>query len=160
MKITANEEYGLRIILRLATLAETNDSKLVSLAQISDSEGITPEYCASIITLLKHANLVISVRGKNGGYKLAKPPDEINLYQIINALSEKPFAFDFCETHSGVLETCMHSNNCSVRPVWNYITNVMDYFFRGVTLRQLMSPEQEVDSSMRKNLIEVLETLT
>ncbi|NQY80709.1 MAG: Rrf2 family transcriptional regulator [Candidatus Caenarcaniphilales bacterium] len=159
MKISANEEYGLRIILCIAGFQSENPSDLVSLNQIADAEGISPEYTASIITLLKSSKLVESVRGKNGGYKLGRPAEEITLYQIINALSDKPFASGFCDSHTGVMERCMHSENCSIRPVWTYITNLLDQFFSKITLSELMKKELDVKDLVTENMIEVVETI-
>ena len=159
MKISANEEYGLRIILCIAGFQVEKPSELVSLNQIADAEGISPEYTASIITLLKGAKLVESVRGKNGGYKLGKPPEEITLYNIINALSDKPFASGFCDSHTGVMERCMHSENCSIRPVWTYITNLLDQFFSKISLSELMKREHDIKDLVSENMIEVIETI-
>jgi Rrf2 family protein len=144
MKITANEEYGLRIILRIAKIAHDTEVELVSLSAISSAEGITPEYTASIITLLKNAHLVNSVRGKKGGYLLSRSPYEISLSQIINALSDKPFANNFCDSHAGVLERCIHSKDCSIRPVWNLITSTMDELFSKISLADLIANEDKV----------------
>ena len=81
MKITANEEYGLRIILRVAKLLSCG-VELVSLHDIAQAEGISIENTAAILSHLREANLIESVRGKYGGYKLARTPQQINLYDI------------------------------------------------------------------------------
>ena len=159
MKISANEEYGLRIVLCIATFQSTKPSELVSLNQIAEAEGISPEYTASIISLLKSAKIVESVRGKNGGYRLSRTPEEINLYQVINALSDKPFASGFCDSHTGIMERCMHSENCSIRPVWTYITDLLDQFFNQISLSELMRKEGEVKDIVNENMIRVVETI-
>ncbi|NBV98318.1 MAG: Rrf2 family transcriptional regulator [Proteobacteria bacterium] len=159
MKISANEEYGLRIILRVALLETASPLKLVSLSQIAEAEGITPEYAASIITLLRNGELIESVRGKNGGYKLAKDPKDITLYNVVSALSEKIFPSSFCDSHAGVLERCMHSSSCSIRPVWHYITSLLDQLFSRITLAELMQTESSVKDLVNNSMADVMEMI-
>jgi len=159
VKISANEEYGLRIILRIALLEAEFPNKLVSLHQIAEAEGITPEYTASIITLLRNGSLIESVRGKNGGYKLAKEPKDISLYNVVSALSEKIFPSSFCDSHAGVLERCMHSSSCSIRPVWHYITSLLDQLFSRITLAELMKKETDVKNLVNNSMVDVMEMI-
>lgn len=159
MKISANEEYGLRIMLRVALCEAESPSKLVSLNQIAESEGITPEYTASIITLLRNGGLIESIRGKNGGYKLAKAPTEITLHSVVSALSEKIFPSSFCESHSGIKDQCMHRSNCSIRPVWNYITSLLDQLFNRITLAELMQQESDVKNLVNSNMLDVVDMI-
>ena len=149
MKITANEEYGLRIILRVAKIRENDDSKLVSLNEIAEAEGISVENTAAVLSKLREAGLVESVRGKYGGYKLGKEPNEINLYQIISAVSKDTFNVEFCETHTGNQETCVHSNDCSVRSVWSNLTNLINNFFANITLKHLLEDETQAQTDIQ-----------
>lgn len=151
MKITANEEYGLRIILRIAKIQKANpELDLVALNDIALAEGISYENTAAIVSKLKDSNLVESVRGKYGGYKLSRNITEINLYQIINALSKNTFDIDFCESHSGLKETCVHSVNCSVRPVWHSLSSLINNFLAGISLAQLLEQETEISQSLKE----------
>lgn len=159
MKISANEEYGLRIMIRVASFEAESPDKLVGLNQIASSEGITPEYTASIITLLRNADLIESIRGKNGGYKLVKTPSEITLYSILSALSDKMFATSFCDSHTGIKETCMHSEECSIRPVWNYVTGILDQLFHRISLAELMRKEAEVKDVVSSNMLDVVDMI-
>lgn len=145
MKITANEEYGLRIILKVARLRKENPEALVSLNEIADSEGISSENTAAILSKLREANLIESVRGKYGGYKMAKEASEITIYQVVRALSKEPFYEDFCGSHTGIMETCVHFENCSVRPVWSNLSGLIDNFLQQVKLEQIMANEADCD---------------
>lgn len=140
MKITANEEYGLRIILRVARLL-SNGVDLVSLHDIAEAEGISVENTAAILSHLRESQLIESVRGKYGGYRLAKTPAQINLYEIINALSKGTFDFDFCNSHTGLMDACVHNSDCSVRSVWSNLTKLINNFLASITLEQLMQDE-------------------
>ena len=158
MKITAYEEYGLRIILRLAKL-QNNANTLVSLNEIASAEGISAENTAAILAKLKEAKLIESVRGKFGGYKLSKSPAEINLYQVVNGISKKTFDIDFCDSHSGNQEICVHANDCSVRSVWSSVHSLVNNFLASISLEKLMLREVDLNLEIQQNtdLIEVLQ---
>jgi Rrf2 family transcriptional regulator, iron-sulfur cluster assembly transcription factor len=141
MKITAYEEYGLRILLRIAKIQRANPCSLVSLQEIADAEGISVENTAAILAKLKDSALVKSVRGKYGGYKLANSPCKINLQQVIQGLAKDAFADDFCEQHSGVQNSCVNSTDCAIRPVWNGLNVLINNFLSAITLEQLMNDE-------------------
>jgi Rrf2 family transcriptional regulator, iron-sulfur cluster assembly transcription factor len=156
MKITAYEEYGLRIILRLAKLSKENDSmenkSLVSLNDIASSEGISVENTAAILSKLRDAQLIESVRGKYGGYKLKKEPSEINLFQIVSGISKDTFDLNFCETHSGNKEICVHNTECSVRSVWTSVSSMINNFLASITLKQLMQNESDFNIEIQNSI--------
>lgn len=158
MKITAHEEYGLRIILRLAKLLVTSPNGLVSINAIAEAEAISYENTAAIIGKLKEARLVESTRGKYGGYKLSRPSSNINLYQIIDALGEASFGIDFCDKHSGNQASCVNSNDCSVRPVWASLNSLVNNFLASISLANLLEKEQSTIHQIRgqvRNFAEV-----
>ena len=88
MKLTKKGEYGLRALLAL-TLAY--GQRPLSLREISQREKISYKFLEQIMTLLKKARFVQSVKGQFGGYTLSRPPDEINLGEVIRAV-EGPLA--------------------------------------------------------------------
>lgn len=148
MKITANEEYGLRIILKIAKILQ-NEDRLVSLNEIADSEGISSENTAAILSKLREGSLVESIRGKYGGYRLTKATNEINLYQVMSTLSKGTFDVNFCETHSGNQETCVHSSDCSVRSVWSNLNTLINNFLASITLEHLLEDEARAEGEIR-----------
>ncbi len=158
MKITANEEYGLRIILRVAKLL-SNGIELVSLHDIAQAEGISIENTAAILSHLREANLIESVRGKYGGYRLARTPQQINLFDIMNALSKGTFDFEFCNSHTGMMDACVHNNDCSVRPVWANLTKLINNFLASITLEQLMQDESSSGNNIHSHF-QVLQDFT
>ncbi len=80
MKVTSMEEYGLRCMLQLA-LPQTDEPIPVSL--VAKNEGLSPEYTGKLLNLLRQAELVDSVRGRNGGFVLARAPENISRQIII-----------------------------------------------------------------------------
>lgn len=159
MKITANEEYGLRIMIRMAKILADDNSRLVSLNEIAEAEGISVENTAAILSKLREAGLIESVRGKYGGYNLAQEPQEINLHQIISSLSRDTFSIDFCENHSGNQEICVHSDDCSVRSVWSNLTNLINNYFASISLQYLLNDEARAQTGIR-NSFSVLQDFT
>ncbi len=147
MKITANEEYGLRVMLQLVKilrskeLAEGRKELLVTLNDIAIAEDISTDYVAQILLKLRRAELVDSVRGKNGGYKLLKAAEEISLFEVMQALSDEAYGEDFCENHSGRGNSCTHKTECSIRPVWSTISSMVNNYFKSIKLADLLSSE-------------------
>ncbi len=158
MKITANEEYGLRVILQLykitAAKAKTNviasSTELATLNEIAQAEHISADYVAQILLKLRRGNLVESVRGKHGGYRLLKTAAAISLFEIMQALSDEAFADDFCANHSGHSSSCVHNNECSVRPVWATISSMVNNYFKSITLDQLLTKEVDLTGTLQE----------
>src|SRR5438477_1665950 len=97
MKITAQEEYGLRCVLRLAKA----DSGSITLPEVAAAEGLSVAYVAKLMAVLRNAGLLESMRGRAGGYKLAKPADEIGLGSLLLILGEPLFdEHDYCQKHA------------------------------------------------------------
>ncbi len=161
MKITSNEEYGLRILLRIAKLSKESSGSLVTLNEISKHEGITTDYAMIFITCLKNAGFVESVRGKNGGYKLTKEPKNITLHDISKSLTSDIFGENYCDKHSGgQMEHCVHTNDCSIRSVWSTVTNVVNNVLSNITLEQLMDNDEESLNKLLNERIEKGELVT
>src|SRR4051812_27029137 len=116
MKITAQEEYGLRCLLRLAQSVGSS----ATLPEIAAAEGLSVPYVAKMMAVLRDAGLVESVRGRSGGYRLAKSTDEIGLGTLLLTLGE-PLYDDpgYCERHPGVTgDGCVHRGSCSLKNLW------------------------------------------
>ena len=113
MKLSMAAELGIRGIL---TLAEEHGGGPVPLEEICRRRDLPKEYVAKIFTSLTRAGLVDAVRGKGGGHFLARPPEEITLLEVIEAI-EGPLATNLCQhTPSRCKEV-----DCPVRPVWSEI---------------------------------------
>lgn len=123
MKITSLQEYGLRILLRLA---EQSGDQPVRTRTIAKEEALSVDYVEKILTRLRRVKIVKSVRGLNGGYVLIRKPDRISLGEAMMALTEKPLQFnrlkrDLCGQFPGNLNECIHLRGCSIRQLWSMI---------------------------------------
>ena len=83
MKISTKGRYGLRALIDLAQYSEIEP---VSISSIATRQGISERYLEQLMTLLKKAELIKSIRGAAGGYVLAKPVEEISVGDVLRAL--------------------------------------------------------------------------
>lgn len=151
MKITAQEEYGLRCLLQVAQLTLKDD--LTSLEDIAASEHITTDYAAKLLGILRQANLVESVRGKSGGYRLTKPPEKIYLDEVIRSLSGELFETNSCQQFPGNDSKCVHISCCSIRSVWFSISHILFSILKQITIKDLMEKEDILNKYLRKELV-------
>src|SRR6516225_2545511 len=109
MKITAQEEYGLRCLLRLARAYGVQP---LTIPEIAAAENLSPPYVAKLLAVLRQAGLIESNRGRTGGYHLVRDPAEVRLGTVLRELGEPLFEDGaYCERHAGP-ETeglCVHS---------------------------------------------------
>jgi len=142
MKLSSNEEYGLRCLLRLGYEGPGGS---LTLPEISQAEGVSEAYAAKIMRILRRGGFVKSARGKIGGYTLARPAAEIVLGDVIDELGGRFFESDFCDRHAGQMETCTHSGvDCSLRSLWKALQVVLDEVLRKTTLQDLMREEKPI----------------
>ena len=152
MKISAQEEYGLRCLLQLARLEE---GEFLTLGQMAEREGITPANAGKLLWILNKAGLVSSIRGAKGGYRLARPAAEIRLSEVIKVLDEDVLA-THCKSYTGVLDACVHTGDCGIRPVIVGLHEIVQNALSGITLAQLVGTEAKVDATLHQ--IESLHT--
>lgn len=145
MKMTTQEDYGLRCLLRLGREAK---GESLTIAELSRQEGIASPTVAKMMRILRRAGLVTSTRGKEGGYTLARSPEAINVGEVLAALGGRLFDARFCERHSGTGRLCTHTPDCSIRSVWRVLQDVVDGVLGRMTLKDLLRTEEEVTASV------------
>src|SRR6476660_304534 len=139
MKITAQEEYGLRILLRIASC---KDAEGMSIPQLTDAEGIGPHYVAKLTRILRMEGFINSTPGYKGGYVLAQPADQIKIRNVLVALGGVLFDKEVCALHAGTLKLCTNSVDCSSRSLWKMIQFTVDQRLDKVTVHDLVSTEK------------------
>jgi Rrf2 family protein len=147
MKLSAQEEYGLRCLLQLARAEREGES--LTLSQIASQEGISSANAGKLMWILVKAGLVQSTRGTKGGYVLARPAEDIRLNQVIRVLEGEP-AESHCKSYAGVLEACIHTGDCGIRPVIVELHQIVDNALAEITLSQLLGSEANVDAVLHK----------
>ena len=147
MKISAQEEYGLRCLLQLAKAELSGES--LTLNQIARREGISVANAGKLMWILTKAGLVQSQRGTKGGYTLSLPASQIRLNRVIRVLEGEP-ADSHCKSYSGVLDACVHTGDCGIRPVIVELHQIVDNALGDITLSQLLGTEKNVDAALHQ----------
>lgn len=151
MKITSQEEYGLRILIRIAGCPPDAG---MTIPQLAEAEGIGHHYVAKLARLLRLEGFINSTPGNKGGYVLARPAQEINIRLVLAALGGVLYDIKFCELHAGALKLCNHSVDCSSRSLWTMIQFTVDQLLDRVTLADLIGTEQKSQDVLKDLLLQ------
>ncbi len=130
MLISTKGRYAMRLMIDLALRSE--DEK-VSLREIAEYEGISQKYLEQLVRPLTQAGLIKGMRGKNGGYHLAKPTNEIKAGDVLRAVEGTtiPVACSALETG------CERGSECNAVRFWAGLDQVIEDYVDGVTLADL-----------------------
>ena len=146
MKVSAQEEYGLRCLMQLARLGA---GEFLTLGQIAEREGMSQANAGKVLWLLNKAGLVTSIRGTKGGYMLARPADEVRLSEVIKVLDAGEVD-GHCKTYPGVLDSCVHTGDCGIRSVIVNVHEAVERALSAITLAQLIGDERTVDTMLHQ----------
>lgn len=111
MQITRQADYAVRAVLYLAQLGA---DQRAATSQIAQKQQIPPSFLAKIVSQLSVAGLLQTSRGARGGVSLAKPPEEISLLEVVEAI-DGPILLNECVASKGV---CNFGDNCPMRLIW------------------------------------------
>ena len=142
MMISTKGRYALRIMV---DLAQHDGEMPVSVREIAQRQDISGKYMEQIISVLTRASLLRSVRGAQGGYHLAKAPEEITVGMILRA-TEGDLAPAECVTTGG--QACERSGVCPSQRVFQKVYSAINDVIDGISLRDLM-PEQPEGAAER-----------
>lgn len=140
MRFTTKTEYGLVCLVYMARHPEAD---LVTINKMVAGEEMSETYLEKIFLSLREGHIVAAHPGRNGGYSLARPPQEITLREIIEALEGQTFEV-FCEPEVRKDIVCTHFPACSVMPVWMKTKELLDDFYGSITLDMLAKDQLEV----------------
>lgn len=153
MRFTAQEEYGLRCLLQLARAAETSDDKpVMTIVEIAEAESLSPAYAAKLLRILRQAKLVGSLRGHQGGYRLARPADQISMAEVLGALDGKLYTDEFCDKYAGNDDACVHLENCSLRSLWGGLERLVYRILDECKLADLLRNERGMTGWLEAHL--------
>lgn len=131
MRISTKGRYALRIMLDLAEHASRGP---VSLRDVAERQHITPKYMESIMAILLREGLVTSVRGKSGGYRLARSAEQYTAYDILEAAEGDLVPVQCLAQHEN---TCALRESCATLPVWQGLADVIRDYLQSVTLADM-----------------------
>src|SRR5215813_173536 len=143
MKLSSQEEYGLRCLLRVG---REEDGGSLTIAELARAEGISEPNVAKMMRILRRGGFVKSTRGQSGGYTLSRPASEIAVGHVLAALGGRLYEPAFCDGHSGLERLCTHMPDCSIRSVWRMVQQAVDQVLGRITLKDLLRSEPEMNA--------------
>ena len=143
MKLSSQEEYGLRCLVRVGRAGAGGS---VTIPELARAEGISEPNVAKMMRVLRRGGFVTSTRGQSGGYTLSRPAPEIALGQVVAALGGRLYEPAFCDGHAGIELSCTHLPDCSIRSVWRMVQHAVDQVLNKITLHDLLRSEPEMNA--------------
>lgn len=132
MIVSAKGRYALRVML---CFAQRGGEEYIPLKEIAEAEGISQKYLESIMTVLSKAGFLDAVHGKGGGYRLNRRPEEYTVGSILR-LTEGDLAPVSCTSQGAA--SCARASCCQTLPMWERLQRMIDDFFEGITLADLL----------------------
>lgn len=137
MMISTKGRYALRVMIELALRKEEG---FISLNEVAAHQQISEKYLEAIMKLLVRDGLVVGVRGKRGGYRLAQEPEQCTMASILRA-AEGSLAPVAC-VEAGA-EPCPRSGGCITLPMWQELNQLIEDYLQSKTLAQLIEQTKE-----------------
>lgn len=131
MMVSTRGRYALRVLI---DLAEHDNGAYIPLRDIAERQEISEKYLESIISVLTKAGYLDGLRGKGGGYRLTRPPEDYTVGGILK-LTEGSLAPVACLGNGG--GKCARAGECKTLPMWEKFHKITDDYFEGISLRDL-----------------------
>jgi Rrf2 family iron-sulfur cluster assembly transcriptional regulator len=143
MRLTTKGRYAVTAMLDLAI---RHDKGPISLADISERQGISLSYLEQLFTKLRRAGLVKSTRGPGGGYSLSRPSSELAVADVISAVDEKVDT-----TRCGGMGNCQDDETCLTHELWTDLSDQIYAFLQGISLGNLVERKGVQEVAMRQD---------
>ena len=146
MKLTAQEEYGIRCLLQLARHA--GEPRPVTVREVAASESLSLAYVEKLLRVLSRGGLAVSIRGTRGGYRMTRSPEQVTLGQAIRALGGFVTQSELCARFTGQDDCCVHLTDCGLRPVWATVSLHLERLLDSMPLSSLIQGERAIASRL------------
>ncbi|MBQ7241580.1 MAG: RrF2 family transcriptional regulator [Firmicutes bacterium] len=133
MRVSTKGRYALRVMI---DLAQNQDEGCVPLKGIAERQDVSVKYLEAIVSILNKAGLVVSYRGKEGGYKLSRAPEKYTVNEILT-LTEGSLAPVVCLENSDG-SRCERAYSCITLPMWRKLDEVINDYLGNITLQDLI----------------------
>ena len=144
MRLSTRGEYGVRAMVALARL---HGGSPVALTEIAAAETISLSYLEHLVAELRRAGLVTAIRGASGGYRLARPPSQITIGEIVRPLES--VSLTSCTDVVGDRDCCKRRPDCATREFWQRVNAQLQDSLNSTTLADLVPPDnQRLDSRL------------
>ena len=132
MKISTRGRYAIRVMI---DLAEHGFGEYIPLTDIAKRQDISEIYLEAIVASLVKAGLLVGLRGKKGGYRLTRQPEEYTLYDILK-ITEGSFAPVACLDTE--VNTCERAATCKTLDIWKDFEKLIERYFKNISLDSLV----------------------
>jgi len=139
MMVSTKGRYALRVMMEIA---EKSKGTFIPLKDIAADQDISEKYLESIVAILTRAGFLEGLRGKGGGYRLTKAPEEYTVGSILK-LTEGSLAPVACLEDDP--NRCPRAGICRTLPMWSRLDRMIDDFFEGITIADLLDDEWDID---------------
>lgn len=131
MKLSTRTRYGMRAVIELA---QHEEKRPLQLKLIAERQGISVKYLEQLMSLLRSAGFVRSIRGSKGGYILARPPEQINLHEVFRCLEGTVTTAECTEDP----EYCQRATDCVSREIWMRVEEAIAGVLGSLTLADVV----------------------
>ena len=138
MKISTKGRYALRMLIELA---QRKEEGFIALKEIAAKQGISKKYLEQIVPIMNHSGLLITNRGYQGGYKLAKEPSEVTVGMILRATEGSMAPVSCLENQQ---ELCDRSEVCLALTVWKGLEKVINEYLDSITLQDILENNDNI----------------
>jgi Rrf2 family protein len=139
MRLSTKGRYGVRALFDMAYISGVLPVKI---KDISRRQTISPRYLEQIFQRFKKAGILMSKRGPDGGYYLAKEPELITIREILEAAEGDTLLVDCLDKRNGKEDPCKFDTKCVTQTVWHEATEKLNEFFSETTLKSLCDKGQ------------------
>ena len=137
MIVSTKGRYALRVMVHFA---QRGNEGYIPLKEIAEAEGISQKYLETIMSALSKAGFVDAVHGKGGGYRLNRSPEEYTVGSILK-LTEGSLSAVSCTSQGAA--ACSRTECCQAKPMWDKLDKMIDDFFEGITIGDLLKDTME-----------------
>jgi Rrf2 family cysteine metabolism transcriptional repressor len=141
--LSQKSQYAVRAVFELAKRQGTG---LVAAARIGEAEYIPVRFLENILGQLRQAGIVESVRGKEGGYRLSRPPHQVTVGEVVRLIQGPMSTVDCAEAGNGAQasggRSCPLHQGCVLLPIWGRAQQAMMDVFDGTTFKDLVEQER------------------
>ena len=138
MRLSAHDDYGIRLLLRIA---RGEPDTCMTTAVLAEREGMSMSHVGKVLRLLKAGGFVESTRGNCGGYKLTRAPGEMVVGEVLAALGGRLFDDGYCDTHEPGQRLCTGSVECATRSLWRMVQLNLDAVLGRLTMADLIAQD-------------------
>ncbi|MBQ9595854.1 MAG: Rrf2 family transcriptional regulator [Synergistaceae bacterium] len=135
MLISTRGRYALRFLVDLAENQGGDNDNFVTIQEIAERQEVSRKYAERLVALLSSKDFIMTRHGKHGGCRLAFPPEDYRVSDILLAVNEDLTPVE-CLTCSP--NKCKRAGTCRTLPMWQKLDGIINNFFDGVTLADLM----------------------